>query len=69
MKKLTVEYLGYKLEVEVEQRNPHCYPTITGTCNSLSFNTKDTYGNYHYIVKDFIKAVDKEESGMHFEIG
>lgn len=60
MKKFTVEYLGYKLEVEVEFCSPICYPRIIGTCKPLSFVKKDTYGSYQDILDEFMKCVDRE---------
>jgi hypothetical protein len=65
MKRLTVEYLGYKLEVTIEILTPHeraCneYPYIKGTCNAIYFVKTCYYKNCSPIIDEFIKAVDEE---------
>ena len=62
MKKLTVEYLGYKLEIEITPSNKFysSYPFIEGTCNSISFSKKGYYGNYSDIIDEFMKVVDED---------
>ena len=60
MKKLTIEYQGYKLEIETTLINPSCYPIVKETCEALSFIKKNTYREYQPIIDGFMKAVDRE---------
>jgi hypothetical protein len=61
MKKLTVEYRAYKLEVEIHSpTNYVLYSYIKGTCESLSFVRKANYGDYQDIIYQFMKKVDEE---------
>ena len=62
MKKLTVEYLGYKLEIEITPNNRFYskYQYMKGTCNSISFSKDGYYGNYSDTIDEFIKTVNEE---------
>lgn len=69
MKKFTVEYLDYKLEVEIHSEFYKGMSLIKGTCKNLCFNFSGYYDNYHTVIYEFMQVVDKEESGMHIEVG
>ena len=62
MKKLTVEYLGYKLEIKITLNKGFYskYQYMKGTCNSISFSKEEYYKNYSDIIKEFMKVVDEE---------
>jgi len=59
IKRLIIEYLGYKLDIEIKSTNPIAYPLIKGTCNALSFVKRGNYGNYSDIIDEFMKEVEK----------
>jgi len=59
MKKLIVEYLGYKLEVEIHPKL-NGISFIKGTCKNLCFNFCGYYGSYSPAIDEFIKVVDRE---------
>lgn len=62
MKNLTVEYLGYKLEIEITLNNGFYSNNqyIKGTCNSISFSKEGYYTNYSDIIEEFMKVVDED---------
>lgn len=69
MKKLTVEYLDYRLEIEIHSEFYKGMALIKGTCKNLCFNFSRYCGNYHEVIYEFMQAVDKEESGIPVEMG
>lgn len=63
MKKLIVEYRGYKLKVEIcpiTDSSIQKYPYIKATCEAISFTKNGNYGNYQDIIDEFMEAIDRE---------
>lgn len=60
MKKLTVEYLGYKLEIQINRpESPATASYIKGWCDELdSFEKSGYYESCLPILTEFMKCID-----------